>query len=496
MPEAAIFCDHCGRQLTSQFGAPLASTVQPLLDAPTVNKVSAAPRPKPAVPPSEAEAQLQQYIPKELMKKLDAARTRSEMVGERRVVTMLFCDVKGSTAAAEQLDPEDWSEIINGAFEHMIKPVYKYEGTLARLMGDAILAFFGAPIGHEDDPQRAVLAGLDIVTAIQPYCERMKQKWGIDFNVRVGINTGLVVVGAVGSDLRMEYSALGDAVNLAARMEQTAAPGTVQIAYDTYKIIKGTFEVEDLGGIEVKGKTEPVLAYRVLARKAAGVRIRGIEGLSVEMVGRTTELSTLRSVIVNLKQGVGRIVCVLGEAGLGKSRLVSETAKVFHAELGSQGDWHETISLSYETNQAYGLFQRLILNMNGIAYNDAPSIVREKLIGLTDSLPVAKRPRALQAFETLFGLASDAERDTPPLEGEAFKLELFEAIASWWRTRCANHPTVLVFDDMHWSDAASIELLNRLLPLTSEIPLVLLCAMRAERSAPAWQIKTVAADEF
>jgi class 3 adenylate cyclase len=174
------------------------------------------------------------------------------MVGERRVVTMLFCDVIGSTAAAERLDPEEWTEIINGAFEHMIRPVYKYEGIVAHLMGDAILAFFGAPITHEDDPQRAVLSGLDIVAAIKPYREQINERYGIEFNVRVGINTGLVVVGAVGSDLRMEYTALGDAINLAARMEQTALPRNRPDPHDTYKLIKSLFEFEDLGGIEVR----------------------------------------------------------------------------------------------------------------------------------------------------------------------------------------------------------------------------------------------------
>jgi class 3 adenylate cyclase len=298
------------------------------------------------------------------------------MVGERRIVSMMFCDVKGSTAAADQLDPEEWSEIINGAFEHMIRPVYKYEGTVARLMGDGILAFFGAPIAHEDDPQRAVLAGLDIVNNFSTYREQVQQTWGIDLNVRIGINTGLVVVGAVGSDLRMEYTALGDAINLASRMEQTAAPGTVQIAQDTYKLVKTLFEFEDLGGIEVKGKTEPVPAYRVLARKSIARRERGIEGLHAEMVGRQAEMGELTSIMKDLKQGVGRIVNVLGEAGLGKSRLISESQQVFHEIIGPDGNWYETLSLSYEFNQAYGLIQRLIKRVNGIAYNDPPQLVR------------------------------------------------------------------------------------------------------------------------
>jgi class 3 adenylate cyclase len=190
------------------------------------------------------------------------------MEGERRVVTMLFCDVKGSTAAAADLDPEEWAEIINGAFEQMIRPIYRYEGTVARLMGDGLLAFFGAPIAHEDDPQRAVFAGLEIINGLQPYRRKVAQEWGMDLNVRVGVNTGLVVVGAVGSDLRMEYTALGDAINMAARMEQTAQPGTVQVAEPTYKLVVPLFDLEPIDHLEVKGKSQPVRAYRVLGRKA------------------------------------------------------------------------------------------------------------------------------------------------------------------------------------------------------------------------------------
>src|SRR3989337_2434946 len=160
-------------------------------------------------------------------------------------------------------------------------------------MGDALLAFFGAPIAHEDDPRRAILAGLDIVEAIKPYREQIRERYGIDLDVRVGINTGLVVVGAVGSDLRMEYSALGDAINLAARMEQTAEPGTVQVAHDTYKLVKNLFIFQDLGGIGGKGRSEPIRAYRALGRSRQAGRMRGIEGLQAEMVGRQEELLAL-----------------------------------------------------------------------------------------------------------------------------------------------------------------------------------------------------------
>jgi class 3 adenylate cyclase/tetratricopeptide (TPR) repeat protein len=499
LPEAALFCDHCGRQLNPQIAsAPQVLTVPPpLVTSPSQPGQKLLPTKEsknPATPSVLGTSELHQYIPRELMKKLQAARDTGGMVGERRVVTMLFCDLKGSTAAAEQLDPEDWTEIMNGAFAHMIKPVYQYEGTIARLMGDALLAFFGAPIAHEDDPRRAILAGLDIVESIEPYREQIQERYGVDFDVRVGINTGLVVVGAVGSDLRMEYSALGDAINLAARMEQTAEPGTVRVAHDTYKLVKSLFDFKALGSVEVKGKSEPVLVYQAVGRKFEASQARGIEGLHVAMVGREAELSALRQNMTDLKQGLGRIIFVLGEAGLGKTRLISEGHEVFHALGYPQALWVETISLSYETNQAYGLFQRLMRRIGGIEYNDPPGVLREKLKTLLEDVDEARRSRAQHVFEVLFGLES--ENNDVPMDNETFRRELFDAMYSWWSTRFSHQPTVLVFDDMHWSDAASAELLRQLLPLTGEGPLVLLFAMRAERSAPAWQIKTTADEEY
>jgi class 3 adenylate cyclase/tetratricopeptide (TPR) repeat protein len=462
--------------------------------------------------------QLEQFVPQELMTKLETARSTGSMVGERRVVTILFCDVKGSTAAAEQLDPEDWTEIINGAFEHMIKPVYSYEGTVARLTGDGILAFFGAPITHEDDPQRAVLAGLDIVSAIELYKVQVGQRWGIDFSVRVGINTGRVVVGAVGSDLRMEYTAMGDAINLAARMEQTASPGTVQVADDTYRLVSPLFEFEELGGVEVKGKAAPVPAYRVLKRSATPGRVRGIKGLEIDLIGRDRELASLSSAIDDVARGVGHIVCLTGEAGLGKSRLIRELKKSQAASRANEltspessdgsrsvGDkqtedgnlepqWYETTSLSYETAQPYALFRRLVRRLNGINHNDRPSVLREKLAALSEFIAADQGPSSLEVFEALFGLES--ENGSPPLEGEAFKQALFKLMPSLWRQRFENQPTIIVFDDLHWSDPASVALLVDLLPLIEEMAIVFICVFRPERGVPGWHIKETADETF
>jgi predicted ATPase/class 3 adenylate cyclase len=472
--EHAKFCDNCGQPL--QGGGPSREPVE---------------RPAPL-----AQPRLHQFIPKELLAKLEAAKAAGGLAGERRIVTILFCDVKGSTAMAEKLDPEEWAEIMNGAFEHLIAPVYRYEGTLARLMGDAILAFFGAPIAHEDDPQRAVLAGLEIVAGMQPYRERIKRERSLDFNVRVGINTGLAVVGQVGSDLRAEYTAMGDAVNLAARMEQTAQPGTVQISGDTHKRIAPLFECESLGGIEVKGKTEPVPAYRVIARKTQPGRLRGIEGLDAPLIGRATEMRALQNAFADLQSGRGRIVCVIGEAGLGKSRLIAETCEVASQDLTGLV-WSESRGLSYDTTHPYGQFQQHLRYLCGATENDSAEAIRAKLARALGDVP----PHALAVLNILLG----TETGTPQLEGEAFKRELFEVMLHVWRAErglsrelverskpAARAPNVFVFDDLHWADPASVELLLHLFQLVPETPVIFLCAFRPDAASPAEQVRLTA----
>ncbi len=313
--EGAKFCDNCGHPLSltcwncAQTNRPQARFCE------NCGKNLAE---QPPLSQSEPTA-LDPFIPPALAKKLETSRASGAMVGERRTVTMLFCDLKGSTAAAEQLDPEEWTDIMNGAFKYMIQPVYQYEGTVARLMGDAILAFFGAPIAHEDDPQRAIYAGLEIVSGIEAYQDAIKQDWGIDIAVRVGINTGLVIVGAVGSDLRMEYTAMGDAINLAARMEQTAVPGTVQVAEATYHLTSPIFDFEPLGGFRVKGKAEPVQAYRPLGVKTQRGRLRGIRGLDSAMVGRQKEWEHLQTALGQLDNGVGNMFFWPARRDLGKA---------------------------------------------------------------------------------------------------------------------------------------------------------------------------------
>lgn len=454
-----------------------------------------APHAPPAPTPAAASVSLQQYVPAELKKKLEAARTGGGIAGERKHVTVLFADIVGSTALAEKLDPEDWGEVVSGAHRRVSEAVYEYEGIIAQLLGDGVLAFFGAPITHEDDPVRAVNAALGLQKRIRQYAEEVRDRHNLpDFQMRAGVNSGLVVVGNVGNDLHMEYLAIGDTVNLAARLQSAAEGGTVLVSASTARAVRHAFELESVGDLELKGKSEPVPAFRVAGRKTLATRARGIEGLYAEMVGREAELEILTGVLTDLKQGVGRIVLVLGEAGVGKTRLVSECRGMFQKLIGSAGNWFETNTLSYESNQAYGLFQRLIRRVSGATYDDPPEVVREKLESLIADLPDEPRLRARQVLEPLLGVQSDD--GSLPLEGEAFRQELLEATRAWWRGQFSNRPTVLAFDDIHWADAASVALFRQLLALTDELPLVLLCALRTERQAPAWQIKTSADDEF
>ena len=355
-----------------------------------LEEVSAAQPIAPATAEPLADNRLQQYIPKELLAKLEAIRSGRKLEGERRIVTLLFCDVQGSTALASSLDPEEWADIMNGAFEHLIKPIYRYEGTLARLMGDAILAFFGAPIAHEDDAYRAVRAGLDIVAGIQQYRAQVKQARGLDFDVRVGINTGPVVVGEVGSDLRVEYTAMGDAINLASRLEQSAQPGTVQLSEDTYQLIAPWFEIEALGKREVKGYTQPVAAYRALAVKAQPDRSRGA---MAPLIGRDNEVSVLRHALADAQQGRGRIVSLIGEAGLGKTRLIEE----LHIEWDASnvtGTWYEFRTMSYAAAQPYGQLRQHVYLDCGIAETDPPSVMRDKLAQMLNAKPRPSCDRA------------------------------------------------------------------------------------------------------
>lgn len=484
-PKGAAFCIRCGSPLSptcSNCGAELPDGAAFCPRCGTkVEGASASP---------SADHSLRRFIPPELLGKLESAASTGTAQGERRTVTMLFSDLQGSTTAAEHLDPEEWAEIMSGAFEHLIAPIYKYEGTLARMMGDAILAFFGAPIGHEDDPERAVRAGLEIVAQLKPYRQEVKQRWGVDFDVRVGVNTGLVVVGAIGSDLRVEYTAMGDAVNVAARMEQTASPGTVQISEATRRLVEGLFELEPLGPIEVKGRSEPVEAHRVVGAVARPDATRGIPGMRAPMIGRSAEFDALTTTLDEAIGGKGRIVSITGEAGIGKSRLIAEAKDMFMTR-NTPPTWIVARALSYERAVPMVVVRRLLRRAAGVDENADPDTVWK---AIDEQIREVVPGRAVD-IGPLLGTAAGAEipdefRDRIDyLAPDRLRDETFRAVVELLTGMAKRTPLVLVFEDLHWADSASIDLAIRLLELAERAPVALVLAYRPRRHEPSWAVR-------
>ena len=412
-------------------------------------------------------------------------KTVRPVEGERKFVTVLFADVVDSTVMGERLDPELVIEIMNGAFALLNVAVTKYDGTVARLMGDAILAFFGAPVAHEDDAERAVRAGLEIQAAAKEYGRAVKATYGVDFRVRVGINTGLAVLAIVGDEIRTEYTAMGDTTNVAARLQGAAVPGTVLISADTFHLVKGLFEFKARGDIEVKGKSTPIGTHEVLAPRAMPGKVRGLEGVTSPLVGRSVEYQLLVDKLEDARQGHGSLVTVIGEAGLGKSRLLAEVRKLARADSQPPVTWLEGRALSYGQAVTYYPWRQIIRQAIDVQEGEAPEIVREKL--RRDPTCDAMPEGGSQFLEVMLSVESDATlKAVTVLEGDALVGHITEATRCYIDARANEAPTVIVFDDLHWADTASLDLLLNVAGLVEDRPLLAICLLRPDKDAPSW----------
>ncbi|MBI5304302.1 MAG: AAA family ATPase [Chloroflexi bacterium] len=491
-PAESKFCENCGNVLERtcpNCGKPVAWDAK-FCRACGFNLVN--------TPPGRL-TDLPQSAPKTLPEK-DRAPS-APMAGERKLVTVLFTDIVGSTALAEQLDPEDWGEIVTGAHQRVSAAVYRYEGTIAQLLGDGVLAFFGAPITHEDDPERAVNAAVDILQRITEYETELRvasRKRVERFQMRVGLNTGLVVVGNIGSDMHVEYLAVGDTVNLAARMQSAADPGTILLAPNTARAVKHAFDLESPGAIQVKGKSEPVAAFRVRARKAVAESARGIAGLDAPLIGRDREMQLLHTRLAEVRAGHGHIVAIMGEAGLGKSRLMAEVRKLevrnWKLEVGgnptSNLQWLEGRSLSFETNTPYAPFIDLFhkaFDLHGDE-NIADAYTKIKTRA-GDGAPFLATMLRIQPSD------EDGER-VRYLEPPQLRAAIFQAIGTWVEQTARATPLVLLFEDLHWADATSLDLIEQILPLTERVPLLLIAAFRPQRQEPSWRFHELASRDY
>ncbi len=408
--------------------------------------------------------------------------------GERRPITALFADIVGSTSIVERMDPEDWTEVVNEAFDRMTRTVKRYDGTVARLMGDAILAFFGAPVAHEDDPERAVRCALDMIRSIDELGVRVERDHAVKFGIRAGISTGPVFVGRVGTDAAHEYTAMGDAVNVAARMQAAARPGTVLITAATHRFIANVFDTVDLGPLEVKGKTEAVRAYEVTGVKADRASLRGLASTQSAMVGRDQQLEAMRSVFAVVRAGQGRMVSILGEPGIGKSRLLAEFRTEAEASDPSPV-WVEGRCLSIGQTLPYHLVLDLVRSIVGVG---AGADQAEVQAALERTLRTALGDEWLDAYAYLGQLLSvplepEVAARIAGLEMETVK-RYVASIHRLLQAAAAERPIVLVCEDLHWADPSSIAVLGQLLPLANEMPLLCIATSRVDRTAPGWRL--------
>jgi class 3 adenylate cyclase len=470
----AKFCKNCGFNLAGAdaTAAPAALTRTESLDA------------------------LRRAAPQDVASKILAERERME--GERKLVTALFTDIVGSTALAEQMDPEDWREIVSGAHRCVSEAVYRYEGTIAQLLGDGVLAFFGAPLAHEDDAERAIRAALDILTSVEQYAAGLRAKKQVEnFQMRVGLNTGLVVVGNIGSDLHVEYLAVGDTVNLAARMQSAAEPNTILISENTQRLASSLFDFEDKGKITVKGKAEPIQVYRVIGERVGAVRTRGIAGLSSPMVGRAREYSTLMQIISDLRAGRGSIVAIIGEAGLGKSRLVAEwrkaaipTPTLHRQDEGGGIRWVEGRCLSYASSIAHHLSTDILRALIGVPVGSSEEETHAALWKNLESLLGAEMKDVYPFLGHLLGLKLEEEMAARVkyLDGPALQAQYIAAYKRFLQALAQTAPTIIVCEDLHWADPSSVELGSQIVPMAAQSPIVFVFVTRADKDAAGWKL--------
>src|SRR4051794_17487951 len=404
----ARFCEGCGTRLVAHCavcGTELGPAARFCSEC---GAPVAAPSAAPPSALSEATSSYSSpgsYTPQHLAERILTSRAALE--GERKQVTVLFADLKGSMELLADRDREEARAILDPVLERMMEAVHRYEGTVNQVMGDGIMALFGAPIAHEDHAVRACYAALRMQEAVKGYAQELQRTEGAFIQIRVGLNSGEVVVGSIGSDLRMDYTAVGQTTHLAARMEQMTMPGSILLAPDTARLAEGYVQVKALGPMAVKGLAEPVEVYELLGAGTARSRLQAAAGRGLtKFVGRDAELETLRRTLEQAGGGHGQVVALVGEPGVGKSRLVWEFSHSHRTQ-----DWLVLASgsVSYGKSTSYLPVIDLLKTYCGIEDRDDARRIRERVTGKLLTLDPALQP-TLPGFLALLDVpVEDAE---------------------------------------------------------------------------------------
>jgi class 3 adenylate cyclase/tetratricopeptide (TPR) repeat protein len=458
---SAKFCEECGAAVrgTATDGQVLGS----------------APRPGAATP---AARDPRAYTPRHLAEKILSSRTALE--GERKQVTVLFADVKGSMELAESLDPEEWHRILERFFEILSEGVHRFEGTVNQYTGDGIMALFGAPIAHEDHAQRACYAALHLSDALGRYADEVRLEHGLDFSVRMGLSSGEVVVGKIGDDLRMDYTAQGHTVGLAARMEQMADSRKALLAGDTGKLVSGYFQLRDLGEVRVKGLNELVHVFELegVGHMRTRLEVSQARGFS-KFVGRQNEMATLEAALEQAIEGNAQVVGVVADPGTGKSRLCYEFAERCRARGVAV---HQAQALAHGRMISFLPVLHLLRSLFGISDEKSSADARRKVAGTILLVDTALEP-VLSLFFDFLGIPDPDRRPAPSMDPEARQRQLVGLVQRLMRARSPQETAVLLVEDLHWLDPASEAFLAAIVEAVSGTHVLLVANFRPEFEA-------------
>lgn len=486
-PEFA-FCPKCGSRLPTVCPSCGFACSPDFAFCPRcATRLAAGSKDQPAAPSAEGRpTPLREAAPGAPASRADGGEESPE--ADRRPVSVLFADLSGFTALSERLDPEDIRAFQNDLFGEMSATIEQYGGFVEKFVGDAVMAAFGAPVAHEDDPERALRAALAMQQRMEGLNRRWERRFGRPLALHIGVNTGAVVAGNLGATAGAAYAVTGDTVNTAARLQSAAQPGQVLVSAATYQLAQHAFDFESAGSLTLKGKSEPVAVYRVLRALERPGSARGLEslGLVAPLIGRDDELGQMLQTFERMRRGRAQVVSLIGEAGAGKSRLLQE----FFVRLATGGQLLNTTvrraQCSSLGEQTYGVWAAFLREAYGVAPEDTLEVARRKFASGLTALGVEAEETAVLTplLGHVLGLESGSG-ELGDIEPEQLKRQMFLVARTLFERRLQQGPLMLVVEDLHWADAASVELLRAMVDRLADRPIMLLLAYRPTFDARA-----------